>query len=219
MVQCQEITPYGFWEELFNSITHGMGLLLSIAALVLLIVFSSIYGDAAHVVSCTIFGVTLILLYSASTLYHSFQKPRIKRIFKIMDHSCIYLLIAGTYTPFLLVTLSGVLGWTMFAVIWSLALLGVMFKVFFVHRFKIISTLAYVLMGWLIILAIKPLVDALSSGGIVWLVAGGLAYTLGVIFYAWKKLPFSHAIWHLFVLGGSTCHFFAVIFYVLPHKS
>jgi hemolysin III len=219
MVQTDQTAPYSFHEELFNSITHGAGVLLSIVALVLLIVFSSIYGNASHVVSCAIFGVTLILLYSASTLYHSAQKPQIKSVFKILDHSCIYLLIAGTYTPFLLVTLRGVLGWTMFAVIWFLALAGVLFKVFFVNRFKIISTIAYVLMGWIIIFAIKPLIDSLQSGGIVWLVAGGLAYTLGVIFYAWEKLPFNHAIWHLFVLAGSICHFFAVIFYVLPLKS
>jgi len=219
MVQTDQTARYSFREELFNSITHGAGVLLSIVALVLLIVFSSIYGNASHIVSCVIFGVTLILLYSASTLYHSAQKPQIKSVFKILDHSCIYLLIAGTYTPFLLVTLRGVLGWTMFAVIWFLALTGVLFKVFFVNRFKIISTIAYVLMGWIIIFAIKPLIDSLQSGGIVWLVAGGLAYTLGVVFYAWEKLPFNHAIWHLFVLAGSICHFFAVIFYVLPLKS
>ena len=165
MVQTDRTAPYSFCEELFNSITHGAGILLSIAALVLLIVFSSIYGNASHVVSCTIFGVTLILLYSASTLYHSVQKPQVKSVFKILDHSCIYLLIAGTYTPFLLVTLRGVLGWTMFAVIWFLALAGVLFKVFFVNRFKIISTIAYVLMGWIIIFAIKPLIDSLHCRG------------------------------------------------------
>lgn len=216
MVQSDQIGAYSLREELFNSITHGAGLLLSIVALVLLIVFSSLYGSARHIVSCTIFGVTLILLYTASTLYHSFRSPRVKKFFKILDHSCIYLLIAGTYTPFLLVTLRGAVGWTLFGVIWFLAVSGVVLKMFFVHRFKIISTVAYVLMGWIIIFAIKPLVESLPSGGIVWLVAGGLAYTLGVIFYVWKKLPFNHAIWHLFVLAGSICHFFAVIFYVLP---
>ncbi len=209
-------TPYSFLEEIFNSITHGIGVLLSIAALVLLIVFSSIYGSTSHVVSFTIFGVTLILLYTASTLYHSFQKPAVKRLFKIFDHSCIYLLIAGTYTPFLLVTLRGVLGWTLFGVIWFLAITGVVLKVFFVHRYEIISTTAYILMGWIIIFAIKPLIDSLPTGGIIWLVSGGLAYTLGVIFYVWRKMPFNHAIWHLFVLGGSICHFFAVLLYVLP---
>lgn len=219
MDNTQEIAPYRFKEELFNSITHGAGILLSIAALVLMIVFSSIYGSTRHVVSCTIFGVTLILLYTASTLYHSFRKPEIKKVFRIFDHSCIYLLIAGTYTPFLLITLRGILGWTMFGVIWFMAIAGVVFKIFFVHRLKIVSVIAYVFMGWMIIFAIKPLVNTLPSDGIFWLVAGGLAYTLGVIFYAWKKLPFNHAIWHLFVLGGSICHFFAVIFHVLPSAS
>ncbi len=218
MVQSDQVAPYSFREELLNSITHGTGILLSIAALVLLIIFSSLYGSARHIVSCSIFGITLILLYTASTLYHSIQKPQVKRFLKIFDHSCIYFLIAGTYTPFLLVTLRGVLGWTMFGVIWFLAVSGVVLKIFFVHRFKIISTIAYILMGWIIIFAIKPLVASLPSGGVVWLVAGGLAYTLGVVFYAWKKLPFNHAIWHLFVLAGSICHFFAVIFYVLPVK-
>ncbi len=218
MVDTQE-SPYSFIEELFNSITHGAGILLSIAALVLLIVFSSIYGGTGHIVSCTIFGITLILLYTASTLYHGIQKPQVKRIFKIFDHSCIYLLIAGTYTPFLLVTLRGALGWTMFGVIWFLAVSGVVLKVFFVDRFRIISTVAYVLMGWIIVFAIKPLADSLPSGGLVWLIAGGMAYTLGVVFYAWKRLPFNHAIWHLFVLAGSLCHFIAVIFYVIPLNS
>jgi len=216
MVQSFQAAPYSFREELLNSLTHGAGVLLSVAALVLLIVYSTSYGTASHVVSCTIFGVTLILLYSASTLYHSFRKPQAKSILKIIDHSCIDLLIAVTYTPFLLVTLRGVLGWTMFGVIWFLAISGVLFKIFFVHRFKIVSTIAYVLMGWIMIFAIKPLVDSMPSGGIVWLIAGGLAYTLGVVFYAWKKLPFNHAIWHLFVLAGSICHFFAIVFYVLP---
>jgi len=203
-------------EEMFNSITHGTGILLSIAALVLLIVFSSIYGTARHVVSCTIFGTSLLLLYTSSTLYHSFRNPGIKKVLRVFDHSCIYILIAGTYTPFLIITLSGVIGWVMFCVIWFLAAIGVAFKILFLNRFKIVSVVAYVLMGWIIIFAIKPLVQTLSSGGIFWLVAGGVTYTLGVIFYVWKKLPFSHAIWHLFVLGGSICHFFAVLFHVLP---
>ncbi|MBP7340957.1 MAG: hemolysin III family protein [Smithellaceae bacterium] len=215
MVGSQE-TPYSFIEEVLNSITHGAGILLSIAALVLLIFFSSLSGGTVHVVSCTIFGVTLILLYTASTLYHGILRPRVKRVLKIFDHSCIYLLIAGTYTPFLLVTLRGALGWTLLGVIWLLAVLGVLFKIFFIHRFQIVSTIAYVLMGWIIILAIKPLLEALPAGGLAFLVAGGLAYSLGVIFYAWKKLPFNHAIWHLFVLAGSICHFFAVLLYVVP---
>lgn len=218
MGHSDQIQTSSYYEELLNSITHGTGVLLSIAALILLIVFSSTYGSTGHVVSCTIFGITLILLYTASTLYHSFQKPQIKNVLKVIDHSCIYLLIAGTYTPFLLVTLRGTLGWTMFAVVWCLAITGVVFKIFFVHRFKVISTIAYLFMGWLVVFAIKPLIVSMPAGGIVWLFAGGLAYSLGVIFYVWEKLPFNHSIWHMFVLTGSTCHFFAVLFYVLPLK-
>jgi hemolysin III len=205
-------------EELFNSITHGIGALVSLSGMVLLIVFSSLYGNLNHIISCTIFGITLVLLYTASTLYHSFQNQNIKRVFKIFDHSCIYVLIAGTYTPFLLVTIRGVVGWSMLALIWSLTAIGIIFKVFFVHRFNIISTIAYILMGWLVIFAIKPLFQSLPGGGLALLIVGGLAYTLGTIFYAWEKLPFNHAIWHLFVFSGSVCHFCAVMFYVIPLK-
>ncbi len=218
MSQSQEIAQYSLAEEIMNSVTHGAGLLVSAAGLVLLIVLSSIYGQASHIVSCTVFGISLVLLYTASTLYHSFQRPNIKRIFRIIDHSCIYVLIAGTYTPFLIIIVRGTLGWAIFAVVWSLTILGIIFKAFFVNRFEIVSTIAYIVMGWLIILAIKPLYQTLPEGGLAWLVAGGLAYTLGTIFYAWKKLPFNHAIWHLFVLAGSVCHFISVLFYVIPVK-
>ena len=218
MKQLRETTQYTAVEEIMNSITSGAGLLVSIAGLILLIVTSSVSGQASHVVSSIVFGMSLILLYTASTLYHSFQRPKIKKIFKILDHSCIYVLIAGTYTPFMIIVVRGVLGWTLFAVVWSLTVLGIIFKAFFVNRFKIVSTVAYILMGWLIIFAIKPLFQALPEAGIAWLVAGGLAYTLGTIFYIWKGLPFNHAVWHLFVLAGSTCHFIAVLFYVLPLK-
>jgi len=219
MSESQAIGPYTTLEELFNSITHGIGAVVSIAGLILLIIFSSTYGNLNHLLSCTIFGITLVLLYTASTLYHSSQKPNLKHKFKIFDHSCIYFLIAGTYTPFLMVTIRGALGWSMLALVWSLTVIGILFKIFFVHRFKIISTIAYILMGWLVIFAIKPLLQSLPGGGLVWLICGGLAYTLGTIFYAWEKLPFNHAIWHLFVLTGSVCHFCAVMFYVIPLKS
>lgn len=219
MTESQTAGQYSPMEELFNSVTHGIGILSSLAGMVVLIVFSSRYGNVHHIVSCTIFGLTLVLLYTASTLYHSFRKPNLKHVFKICDHSCIYVLIAGTYTPFLLITIQGILGWSLFAVLWSLTLAGILFKIFFVYRFKIVSTIAYILMGWIIIIAIKPLYQSLPEGGLVLLVAGGLAYTLGTIFYAWEKLPFNHAIWHLFVLTGSACHFFAVILYVIPVKS
>jgi hemolysin III len=218
MTKTSDMASYSLLEEIFNSATHGVGILVSIAGLVLLIVFSSLYGQAIHIVSCTIYGTTLILLYTASTLYHGIQKPEIKYVFKIFDHSCIYVLIAGTYTPFMLVTVKGTLGWTIFAVVWALTILGIIFKAFFVNRFKIVSTIAYILMGWLVILAIKPLFHSLPGEGLALLVSGGLAYTLGTIFYAWKKLPFNHAIWHIFVLAGSVCHFLAVMFFVVPTK-
>jgi len=219
MYESQIIEQYSPLEELFNSITHGIGALVSIAGMVLLIILSSMYGNLSHIISCTIFGISLVLLYTASTLYHSFQKPTLKNVFKIFDHSCIYILIAGTYTPFLLVTLTGVVGWSIFAIVWSLTAIGILFKIFFVHRFKIISTIAYILMGSIIIFAIKPLFQALPGGGLALLISGGLAYTLGTIFYFWQKLPFNHAIWHLFVLTGSVCHFCAVIFYVIPSQA
>jgi len=219
MAQSQEIAQYTVLEEILNSVTHGAGALVSIAGLVFLTTYSSMYGQAQHIVSCAVFGISLVLLYTASTLYHSFQKPNIKHILKILDHSCIYVLIAGTYTPFMIVIVRGALGWTLFTIVWSLTISGIIFKAFFVNRFKIVSTLAYILMGWLIIFAIKPLFQTLPGSGIAWLVAGGLAYTLGTIFYAWKTLPFNHAIWHLFVLAGSACHFMAVLFYIIPVKA
>jgi hemolysin III len=218
MPKSQDVVQYTLLEDTLNSITHGAGVLFSIIGLILLIAFSSRYGQINHIISCTIFGTALVLLYTASTLYHSSRKPTVKHFFKIVDHSCIYVLIAGTYTPFMLVVIRGSLGWAIFAIVWSLTILGIVFKVFFVNRFRIISTIAYLAMGWLIIFAIKPLFQTLPGEGIAWLVAGGLAYTMGIVFYIWKKLPFNHAIWHLFVLAGSICHFMAVFFYVVPTK-
>ena len=203
-------------EEVMNAVTHGIGTLLAVAGLVLLTVFAYLYGDIWHIVSFSIYGTTLVLLYLASTLYHSFTNERLKYIFKILDHSAIYLLIAGTYTPFTLVPLHGVLGWTVFGFVWGLAVLGIVLKVFFVGRFKMISTLCYILMGWFIVIAIKPLIATVAPLGIMWLVIGGLFYTLGTVFYLWQRLPYNHAIWHLFVLAGSISHFIAVFFYVLP---
>lgn len=204
--------------EIANSVTHGIGAMLAIAGLVLLVVFAAIHGNAWHVVSVSIYGSTLVLLYLASTLYHSIQKPNLKYIFRIIDHSAIYLLIAGTYTPFMLVTLQGPRGWTMFGVIWGLALLGIAYKLFFINRHIVISTLFYLLMGWLIVFSIGDLFANLPLNGIILLGAGGLSYTFGMIFYAFKEKLLMHAIWHLFVLGGSICHFFAILFYVIPLK-
>lgn len=204
------------YEELANTITHGIGVGLSIAGLVLLVVRAAMHGDAWQVVSFAIYGSSLIMLYLASTLYHGFRSEGLKRVFRLLDHSAIYLLIAGTYTPFVLVTLRGPWGWTLFGIIWGLAILGVTFKLIFGHKYEILSTIFYVAMGWVVIIAIKPLIAALPAGGLAWLVAGGLAYTGGVIFYAWEKLPFNHAIWHGFVLAGSLFHFFTVWWYVCP---
>ncbi|MCF7826924.1 MAG: hemolysin III family protein [Candidatus Marinimicrobia bacterium] len=193
-----------------------MGVGFSITGLILLVVRAALYGNAWQVVSFSIYGASLILLYLASTLYHGFTSPRIKEIFRIVDHTAIYLLIAGTYTPFLLVTLRGPWGWSLFGTIWGLALIGITFKLIFGHKYDILSTIFYLLMGWVVVIAIKPLLTALPLAGFLWLAAGGLAYSLGVIFYAWEKLPYHHAIWHGFVLAGSFFHFFAVFFFIAP---
>jgi len=205
-----------FAEEFASTVTHGVGLAMSLTGLVVLVVLAALKGTAWHIVSCAIYGATLVLLYTASTLYHAVRSPRAKHVLRILDHGAIYLLIAGTYTPFTLVTLRGGLGWTLFGLVWGLALVGILFKVFHVGRFPIVSMLVYLSMGWLVVIAWKPVLRTIPGGGIAWLVAGGLAYTAGILFYASHKLPFNHAIWHLFVLGGSVCHYVAVLLYVLP---
>ncbi|TDX49205.1 PAQR family membrane homeostasis protein TrhA [Orenia marismortui] len=202
-------------EEITNAILHGVGLGLSIAALVVLVVLATIFGDAWYIVSFSIYGSTLIMLYLSSTLYHSFPKGKVKNIFRVFDHSSIYLLIAGTYTPLTLISLRGALGWSIFGVVWAIALLGVIFKVFYTGRFGIFSTILYIAMGWLVIVAIKPLLSVLTTASIVFLVVGGSLYTIGTIFYAVDRIRYNHAIWHLFVLGGSICHFFTILF-LLP---
>jgi len=204
------------FEELANSITHGVGLALSMVGLIVLVVLSVTRGDAWHIAGCTIFGVTLVLLYSASTFYHAVRAPRFRRILKILDHTAIYLLIAGTYTPFTLVNLRGFWGWTLFSLVWGFSLFGTLWKFFHADRFQIVSTLIYLAMGWLVLIAIKPVTVALPLSGIVWLIAGGVFYTVGVPFFALKRLPYNHAIWHVFVLAGSICHYLAVMFAVLP---
>lgn len=210
------VMGYTIGEEIANSITHGIGAALSVAGLTLLVVLAAIYGDVWRVVSFSIYGSSLVLLYLASTLYHSIQYPKVKRVLRIFDHSAIYLLIAGTYTPFTLVSMRGPWGWTLFGVVWGLALLGIAFKTVFIGRYEKVATVAYVLMGWLVVAAFKEMLVTIPTGGVIWLLAGGVVYTLGVLFYAWHKLPYNHAIWHLFVLGGSICHFFAILFHVLP---
>ena len=214
----KDITYYDPKEEKFNVISHAIGLVLSIAALVLLVVYSSIYGSAWHIVSFSIYGASLIVLYSASTFYHYVQSPKLRHRLNIFDHSAIYVLIAGTYTPFTLVVLNGWVGWTIFGVSWGLAIVGIILKLFFTGKYDKISTFAYVLMGWVVIFAIKPLVNNLSFEGLMWLLAGGIFYTVGAVLYSIKNLKFNHAIFHIFVLLGSFAHFVAVFFYVLPIK-
>jgi len=210
---------YTIGEEIANSVTHGIGVGLAVAGMTVLIVLAAVYGDVWRVVSFSIYGSSLVILYLASTLYHSFQHPKAKHIFRILDHASIYVLIAGTYTPFTLVSMRGPWGWTLFGVVWAMALLGIAFKVFFIGRFEVLATIAYVGMGWVAVIAFKQMMITVPPGGVFWLAMGGVSYTLGVVFYAWRKLPYNHAIWHLFVLGGSICHFIAVLFYVLPQAT
>lgn len=201
---------YTTGEEIAHSVTHGVGAALSAAGLVLLVVRAAQAGDPWRVVSFAIFGATLVLLYLASTLYHALRPPRARRVFQILDHGAIYLLIAGTYTPFLLVSLRGGWGWSLFGVVWGLAAAGIVFKSFCAGRYRVVSTLLYLAMGWLCVIATGPLLRAVPRDGLLWLLAGGLAYSGGTVFYLWKRLPYHHAVWHLFVLAGSICHFCAV---------
>lgn len=209
------ISCYSVGEEIANTITHAVGTGLSIAALVILIVAATTTGTAWHIVSFSIFGSTLILLYLASTLYHAIPVAKAKRFLKTLDHSAIFLLIAGTYTPFMLGSLRGVLGWSIFGVIWGLAIAGVVLKCCFVYRFKRLSLAIYIGMGWLCLLAGREMLAKLPATSLIFLTLGGMAYTAGVIFYAWKRLPYGHAIWHLFVVTGSVLHFFSVL-HTLP---
>jgi len=201
-------------EEKINVYTHGLGLLLSIAATVLLIVKASYTGNPWRIVSFSIFGASLIVLYTASTVFHNSKKEKTRRRLNIFDHASIYVLIAGTYTPFTLVTLNGTLGWVIFGITWGIALIGVILKLFFTGKYEKASTLAYVFMGWIIVFAIKPLIANLAYDGLFWLIAGGIAYTIGAILYSLNTLKFNHAIFHVFVLAGSFCHFVSIYFYV-----
>ncbi len=201
-------------EEIANSITHGVGVLLSIAGLAVLVTLAALHGSAWHIVACSVYGATLVLLYLSSTLYHAIQAPRAKRVFRVFDHSAIYLLIAGTYTPFLIVTLRGKLGWTLFGLQWGLAIAGIVFKSLTLEGYEIASTVVYALMGWMGIVGLRSIYASLSMGGVVWILAGGLSYTIGILFFAINR-RYCHAIWHLFVLAGSVCHFYAVLRYIV----
>jgi hemolysin III len=201
-------------DEWANCLTHAVGLILSLIGLVLLIEAPFQEQDHWRMMSFAVFGGSLILLYAASTFYHAVKHPKLKKLFRTLDHCAIYLLIAGSYTPFTMLLLGGVWGWVLFGSVWSLAVLGIFFKIFFKHRFKILSTSLYLFMGWLVIIAIEPLLERFHSAGLCWLLAGGLSYTGGVIFYVLDKRRFFHAIWHLFVLVGSVCHYLAVFLYI-----
>jgi hemolysin III len=202
-------------EEIFNSVTHGIGTLLSIAALIILVVAASFHGDAWHIVSFSIFGASLIILYLSSTLYHSFTGEKVKNIFARFDHAAIFVLIAGTYTPILLTVIRGVIGWTMFGIIWAVAIAGIVIRSIYLTRFRKLMVVIYLLMGWMFVFVFQPVVTLLPATSLAFLVAGGIVYSLGVIFYAWRNLPFGHGIWHLFVLGGSILHFFAILYIVI----
>lgn len=208
-----EELPPSAGEEIASSISHGFALLASIAALPVLVVSALRRHDPWQVVGVSIFGATLIVLYAASTLYHATRAPRAKRALRVLDHSAIYLVIAGSYTPFTLGVLRGPWGWSLLVAIWALALTGIALKAGFGFRFPKLSTALYLLMGWLVVLAIRPLLARMSAAGLLWLLSGGLCYTFGVVFYAWDRLRYSHLIWHLFVFGGSACHFFAILWY------
>lgn len=198
-------------EEIANAITHGVGAVLAVAALVLLVVFAALKGTVWHLISFTMFGITLVILYLESTLYHSITNKKVKRVFRKFDHMSIYLLISGTYTPFCLTILRGTIGYTIFGVVWTSTVLGIILKAFFTGKKDVLSTILYIVMGWLIVIAIKTIYLSMTYSGFILLVVGGVLYTLGTIFYASDKMKFNHGIWHLFVIGGSVCHFFSVM--------
>jgi len=198
------------WEEWLNASSHGVGLVLSIVGFVVLLVLAIARGTASRIAGCAVYGCTLISLYLASTLYHAAASPQYKRVLRFLDHAAIFLLIAGTYTPFLLVNLRGVWGWSLFGMVWCVAVVGILLKLRFLGRHQALSTAIYIAMGWMVVVAIKPLAAHVSFPALIWLVSGGVLYTVGVLFFVSRRIPFGHAVWHLFVLAGSACHYFAV---------
>lgn len=203
-------------EEIINTITHGIGTGLAITALVLLVIYAALEGSAIKVVSFSVYGASLIVLYGMSTVYHMVKQEKLKKFFQLMDHSSIYLLIAGSYTPIMLIAVQGPWGWSLFGVLWGCAVAGIFFKLKFVGRFEVVSTLIYLFMGWIIVFFSYPVLTYLSPMSIAWLFIGGGAYSIGTIFFLWEKLPFHHGLWHLFVLAGSISHFFCFFFHILP---
>jgi hemolysin III len=203
-------------EEIANAVTHGVAAVASIIGTVSLLIHGYESGSNRLFYSCLVYGIGIIFLFSASTLYHSFQSERVKNFFRILDHCGIYLMIAGTYTPFMSVTLEGIYGDVILFLIWLIAIAGIIFKIFFTGKFETFSVILYLVMGWIVILVIKPMFDNLSFWGMMLVAAGGVFFSIGVIFYRWEKLAFSHAFWHLFVVAGGVCHYFAVYFHALP---
>jgi len=197
-------------DEIANVVTHGIGVLLSVGAGAALIALASVQAGTREMISVAVFSASLVLLYSASTLYHAARHPETKARLKVLDHCAIFILIAGTYTPFTIAAIRGGWGWSLFGMIWGMAMIGIVFKLFFTGRFKVLSTAMYIGMGWLVVIALVPLMQALSGAGLAWLVVGGVLYTAGTLFYHRESIPYSHAIWHGFVLAGSSCHFVAV---------
>jgi hemolysin III len=210
--------PYSLGEEIANSITHGAGLVASVGAAALLLFIVAQHHDPLWLAADAVYACSLVVLYASSTLYHAIPNRRAKRVFRTMDHSAIYVLIAGTYTPFALLNLRGPWGWTLCAVVWGLAVIGVVFTALIRHRLSRATTVIYVAMGWLGVVVAKPAFDHLSAWAIIWLVGGGLLYTAGTIFYAWERLRYGHAVWHVFVLGGSICHYIAILRYAVPSR-
>ncbi len=211
------VAQYTVGEEIANAVTHGVAALLSIAGLAVLVAFAVLYSGSPKVVAAvSIFGASMVFLYTASTLYHSIPNPRAKKVLQYLDHSMIYILIAGSYTPFCLITLQGYTGIALLCAVWLIAIAGISLQAILLHKADWINCLLYLSMGWLAVFVIDPLVSTLDSTGLALLVAGGLAYTVGVVFYIFERIPFSHAIWHTFVFAGTTLQFFSVLFYVIP---
>lgn len=202
---------YSFREEVANSVTHGFGVALAVIGMVTLLILGFVYGDGWQVISFAVYGISLVIVYLASTLYHGIQQPSAKKVLRHFDHTAIYIFIAGTYTPFLLIGIQGVMGWTILAIVWVMAAAGILWKIFFLGRFNVLDTILYLFMGWMGVMAFRSLLVNIPLTGVILLLAGGVVYSAGVIFYAWNKLPFNHAIWHLFVMGGSICHYFAIV--------
>lgn len=211
------LTFYHPAEERFNFISHGIGLILSVMALILLVAYAVSGGSLRHVFSFSIYGASLVILYTASTLYHYVQEPALRYKLNIFDHAAIYVLIAGSYTPFVLHVLQGTIGWTMFLLVWALAFAGVFLKLFFTGKYGLLSTAGYLLMGWMAIFALDPLIENFPATGVFWVLTGGVAYTVGAVLHGLKKIRFNHAIFHVFVLLGSICHFMAVFLYIVPN--